>query len=78
MDLCLTTYSKFKGYSEKVGLYLIDLFMWLKDFIDEFISGSFVLAKPLPYITEIFYISPCIIFFIANFRPDMDGRIPHV
>ena len=78
MYLCLTTCYKFKGCSKKISLCFIDLFLWLKYFIDELVNGSFVLAKPFPYITEIFYISPCIIFLIANSRPNMDGRIPHI
>ncbi len=78
MYLCLTTCYKFKGCSKKISLFFIDLFLWLKYFIDELVNGSFVLAKPFPYITEIFYISPCIIFLIANSRPNMDGRIPHI
>ena len=74
MYLCLTTCYKFKGCSKKISLCFIDLFLWLKYFIDELVNGSFVLAKPFPYITEIFYISPCIIFLIANSRPNINPR----
>lgn len=45
MYLCLTTCYKFKGCSKKISLCFIDLFLWLKYFIDELVNGSFVLAK---------------------------------
>ena len=78
MNLRRSSGGKGENSAQQFRLFSIYLFLWLKYFIDELVNGSFVLAKPFPYITEIFYISPCIIFLIANSRPNMDGRIPHI
>jgi hypothetical protein len=71
MNLCLTANGKFKSSSEQVGLSFIDLFLWFKHIIYQFINGSLSFGEVFPYRVKPIDIFDGVVFFLADFRPDM-------